>query len=120
MSRIAGKLSRFTQPEIKDLFAKARLIVRNQAFTLLMAPQTGEYGKILLIASRRVGNAPQRNKLKRRARALFYEEKLYKKGFDCILIFKKNASSLSYEEFKNLILKGFEKIHTQKKPSVSK
>jgi len=119
MSRIAGKLSRFTQPEIKELFSKSRLILRNQAFTLLMAPQDGQYGKILLIASRRVGNAPQRNKLKRRARALFYEEKLYQKGYDCILIFKKNAPLLSYEEFKNLILKGFEKINKKKKPSVS-
>jgi len=110
MSRVAGKLTSFTRKEVATLFAHARAIERNPAFTLLGAPQTKEFGRILIIASRHVGTAPQRNKLKRRIKAIFYEEKLFECEYDYILILKKEAVDYSFEKLKQKILEAFEKM----------
>jgi len=110
MSSIAGKLTNFTRKEVETLFAQAHAIERNPSFTLLGAPQTKEFGRILIIASRHVGTAPQRNKLKRRIKAIFYEEKLFERGYDCIIILKKEAVNLSFEKLKQMLLNSFEKI----------
>jgi len=110
MARIAGTLSSFTPKEVKELFAKASALSKNPIFTLLIAPKSKEHGRILLVASRRVGSAPERNLLKRRTRALFYEEKLFERGYDCIIIFKKGAADLDFHELKKMILEAFSKV----------
>jgi len=110
MARIAGKLSKFSQKEITELFKQARAIARNRYFNLLIIPQSKEFGRMLLVVPRRVGTSPERNKLKRRLRSIFYEEQLFEHGHDCIIIFKKAATALSFEKLKQLILEAFTKI----------
>lgn len=110
MPRIAGKLSSFTRKEVTELFAHADALSRNPIFTLLVAPQVKEFGRILIVTPRRVGSAPERNLLKRRVRALFYEEKLFKRGHDCIIIFKKGAADISFEELQQMLLEAFAKL----------
>jgi len=110
MPRIAGRLTSFTQKEIADLFKHSHALSRNSIFTLLAAPQTKKLGRILIVTPRRVGSAPERNKLKRRIRALFYEEKLFEKGHDCIIIFKKGSADISFETLKRMVLEAFAKL----------
>jgi ribonuclease P protein component len=110
MHSIAGQISRFTQAEASELFKRAFTIARNVAFNLLAAPQQKLFGRVLLVTSRRIGNASQRNKLRRRAKAIFYEEKLFERGHDCILIFKKGAIDMSFDQFKQYMLEAFDKL----------
>ncbi len=61
------------------------------------------YGKLLIIISKKVGKAYQRNKLKRQLKAIFYEEKLYNKKAISILVTYKPALQYSYDNLKNFL-----------------
>ena len=110
MARIAQNISKFTQREIDYLFKNARRVFRSELCTILCAPKQGEFGRILIIASRKVGNAPQRNLLRRRLKSIFYEEKLYDYNVDCVIILQKKATNLSFSELKDLILLAYRKV----------
>ena len=108
MTRVAQELSRFTKKEIDLLFKKSERVVSHPALNILRAPATHDFGRILLIASRKVGNAPTRNKLKRQLRAIFFEERLYERGYDCIVILRKEAATLSFAQIKQLLIQALE------------
>lgn len=108
MTRIR-KLSRFAKQDVDHAFAHARRALRHPGITILLAPQREGFGKILVIASRKVGTAPERNKLRRQLKAIFYEEKLYERGFDCILILKKEITTRTFEQLKDLLRRAYEK-----------
>ncbi len=111
MPSIVRKLSKFTKREIDYLFQHARRIVRNQACTILVAPrQKEEFGRVLIIVSRKVGNAPERNLIRRRIKSIFYEEKLFTLGFDCVVIVHKEMITLSFDQIRTLILSAYQKL----------
>lgn len=110
LSIVAKRLSKFTKREIDHLFQHARRIFRSQECTILVAPRQAEFGRVLIIASRKVGNAPQRNLIRRRIKAIFYEEKLYDRSFDCAIIVQKKAVDLSFDGLKTIILGAYSKI----------
>ena len=70
---------------------------------MLCAPKTKEFGRILIIANRKVGKAVQRNKIRRQLKSIFYERKLYDQGYDCIVIVKKEAVGLPFEVLEELL-----------------
>ena len=109
MPSIVRKISKFTQREITDLFNRARRVIRNEACTILAAPRSGEFGRILIVASRKVGNAPERNVVRRRIKAIFYEEKLFSHGFDFVIIVQKKAVTLPFDQLKELLLTAYQK-----------
>ncbi len=70
---------------------------------MLVAPrQEKDYSRILVITSRKVGNAPMRNKIRRRIKSLFYEQSYYTGKYDCVVIIKKGGAHLSFAELKSL------------------
>ncbi len=107
MPRIAREITRFTKKEIDKLFELARRILKSPGLTILLAPQQKNFGRILIIASRKVGTAPERNKIRRRLRSIFYEEKFYELPFDCAIIVNKHAVNLSFDELKALVHQGY-------------
>lgn len=110
MARVARKITQFqSKKEIDALFKRARCAVKHPGLFILIAPAQSDIGRILIIASRKVGNAPQRNKIRRRLKSIFYEEKLYEKGFDCIVIVKKEGTQLPFETLRELLLDTFAK-----------
>jgi len=109
MSSIVRKISKFTKGEIDRLFDSARRVIRNQFCTILIAPRQKEFGRVLIIASRKVGNAPERNLVRRRIKSIFYEEKLFDRTFDCVVIVYKKAVSLPFEQLKELLLTAYQK-----------
>ena len=109
MPSIVKKISKFTKREIDYLFDHARRVIRNQSCTILLAPRQKEFGRVLIIASRKVGNAPERNLIRRRIKSIFYEEKLFERPFDCVVIVYKKAVMLSFEQLKDLLLTAFQK-----------
>lgn len=110
MAAKARHISRFTKAEIDTAFKTARRVVKHPGLHLLLAPAQQENGRILLIVSKKVGNAPERNLIKRRLKSVFFTEKLFKKGYDCIAIAKPGAAVLSFDELKGLLLEAFSAV----------
>jgi len=103
-----SSLSKFSQLEISRLFAGAKRVLRHQSLDILLSPTlSGPLGRILVVTPRRIGNAPQRNKVRRRLKALYYETELFKKGYDCAVIVKRDGVDLSFEELKMLLNQAF-------------
>jgi len=102
------ELTRFTQHEIDYAFKNARRVIAQPGIHILLAPKQKELGRILVIASRHIGNAVRRNKLKRQLRSIFNENKLFENPFDCLIIFKKHKDELSFDALKTLLLKAYE------------
>ena len=97
-------ISRFSPKEVSQVFEKARRVLRHPGFTLLVAPKTQPLARILIVTSRKVGNAPARNKIRRRLRAIFYEAQFPEKNFDCVVIVKAAGTQLSFDVLKELIV----------------
>jgi ribonuclease P protein component len=102
MSSIAGKITKFSKKEISYLFQHARRVFKNSAFIILLSPRQIDFGRLLIVASRKVGNAPERNKIRRRIKSLFYEEKFFDIPFDCVVIVYKKANQVSYDQLKKI------------------
>ncbi len=116
MSRIAREISRFTKKEIDQAFSKARRVLKHPGFDILITPAQKEFGRILVIASRKVGNAPVRNKIKRQLKSIFYEEKVYAFNNDYIVIVRAQVSALSFDKIKELFLSIVEQPHLSPSP----
>jgi ribonuclease P protein component len=97
MPRITQTLSSFSRNEVSEFFKKAKRAFKNAGLTILCAPCTGTFGRVLLITPRKVGNAPQRNRIRRQLRSLFYQEKLYDQMLDCAIIVRSPAVEYSFE-----------------------
>ncbi len=105
MKYVAKTISRFTKKEIDLLFSTGKAVYKSKEFVILTAPCLLAFSRILLITSRKVGNAPQRNLLRRRGRAIFYEEKLFENQQHCVVIFRAPAKDLTFDQFKSILIK---------------
>jgi ribonuclease P protein component len=84
--------------EISALFEAARKIQTN-SFVALIQTQDGKRGtkgRVAYIAGRKLGNAPNRNKIKRRLREAAHHCQAPWEGFDVVLVAKKKAISVSF------------------------
>lgn len=99
--------SSFTKTEISTLFKQATMRVRSNGLRIMTSLTTQQSARILIIASRKTGNAPQRNLFKRRLRSLFYQEKFFEKKVDFIVIADKTGAALSFGKLKELITLAF-------------
>ncbi len=101
---ISKKLSKFTKKELDHFFATASCIKKNQAFTLLAAPIQKTFGRILIVASKKYGNAPERNLFKRRIKAIFWQEKLYELEKDFAIIARPAGKTYDFDQLKKFLL----------------
>jgi ribonuclease P protein component len=107
MMSVARSLTKFSRQEIKFLFENAKKFSSCSAFVLLRAQQQTSLGRVLVVSPKKIGSAPTRNLLKRRVRDIFLHEKLYTKGFDWVLIARKQATVLSFTELQKKLLTFF-------------
>ena len=110
MPVIAKELSRFTQQEIKTILKKARRVYKGTGLDILLHPTTKPFGRILVITSAKVGSAPERNRIRRRLKDIFYKQQLNDRNLDSIVIIKKPGIALGYDELKQLLLDAFKKF----------
>ncbi|MCL4380391.1 ribonuclease P protein component [Candidatus Dependentiae bacterium] len=96
-------LTKFSQQEIDQLFAASQCVVRTATVTILRAMATQKLARLLIITKRTVGSAPKRNRLRRRLKAIFYEQQLFTKGYDYIIIAKPGATTLSFQALQELL-----------------
>ena len=107
IKKISNKLSKFSKKELDHFFTVAKSPKKNQAFTFLTAQSTLPFGRVLIIVSRKYGNAPQRNLLKRRLKSIFWEEKKKKKKIDLAVIARPSGKSYDFDQLKTLVLEIF-------------
>lgn len=99
------EITRFSEHEIKELFAHARRTHKSPEMDILIAPACHEFGRILVVTPARIGTAPQRNKIRRQIKAIFYEEHLFSLQLECIVIAKLKATTLSFDKLKEVLFK---------------
>ena len=102
--KIPKNLSKFSKKELDSFFANAKRVHSSQAFTILIKKTDNPHGKILPIVSRKYGNAPARNLLKRRLRSIFREEELYEKQTDTIVIARAPGKYISFAKLKDIVV----------------
>lgn len=99
------KLFSFTNKEVAFFFANARILTSQRGLKLytlkqLTTLENASFGKILIITPRKSGNAIQRNLFRRRVKAIFYEDELYKTTKTFALYAYKDGIALSHSEIK--------------------
>jgi ribonuclease P protein component len=114
MTSIARTVSQFSTKEIDNAFKHARRLLKTSSIILLYGPQKREYGRILVIASRKVGNAVIRNKFKRRIKNIFYQEHMYLLRHDFICITRPGIGDINFETLKKILTDA--KAQTQSNP----
>jgi ribonuclease P protein component len=102
---LVRSLSAFSKKEIEAAFEQARPVLKRAYCTLLVAPKAKEFARILVVTPKKIGTAPQRNKLKRQLKAIFYEQELYQGPNDCLVILKNGAPALSFDDLKMMLSK---------------
>ncbi len=104
---IPKKLSSFSKIEIARLFKESILKVRYPGVRILAGPllEDQPYAKLLMVVSRRVGNAPERNLIKRRLRVIFRNERLFLGKNHLTVIVDNRVLLLSFQKLRALMLK---------------
>jgi len=96
----------FAKSEIPNLIAISKLKTKQSGFKLLQVDTKElEYGKILIVTSRKTGKAHDRNLIRRRIKEAFHTQKLYEKPVISILFVYKSALALSYAQIKDFLFK---------------
>ncbi len=98
-------LSSFQTTEIRQLFAQARLALKVPGLEIRTSPAHKPFGRILVVVPRRVGSAPQRNLIKRRLKALFYENRLFEHKKDFLIFVTADATHLTFAQLRALMRK---------------
>lgn len=108
MTQIAKQLSKWTQQEIKQFFATAQAAIKIKELTILVSSSplhpTQTFYKLLITTPRKIGSAPQRNKLRRQLKSIFYQEKLYAQGLHIAVLLRQGAPEISFEQLKNMLI----------------
>lgn len=95
--------------EVAFIFKTARAILRHQAFDIKMAMTHQRHGHLIVVTPRSLGNAPQRNLVRRQIKAIFHENHFKKHDVAWIIFVKKEALLLSFSELQTLICAAVEK-----------
>ena len=104
MAAVLSKLSKFTRQEIDRLWKEAHRVVKHDGLHILLAPRSGEFGRLLIVLPKHIGNAPTRNKLRRQLKHIFYEQKFHEGERDWIIIVRPAATQLDFSALQKLLL----------------
>ncbi len=100
----AGLLTRFTRRETEQLFKQIQVRVKKLGLEILLAPRSLQFGRCLISISKKAGNAPQRNRLRRRIKAIFYTMRLFQTPFDWVVIARSPATTqLNFNQLHSLL-----------------
>lgn len=104
MGKIAKQISSLKKIEIDKIFKTAEFRIRTEYFNLLLASRGLDFARLLIIIPKKYGTAPERNLIRRRLKAIFYEEKLFNLPYDCIIIIKEKSKNLKFSELKEIFV----------------
>lgn len=115
---IARQITSFSQNEIDQLFKRAQTCVKKKGLDIRLAPKASQLGKILIVIPRKAGNAPERNLLKRRLKSIFYEEQLFEKAFDWIVLaHSQEVNTILFIDLRTILLDAYQKAEAKRESS---
>ncbi|MDH7513452.1 MAG: ribonuclease P protein component [Clostridiales bacterium] len=89
---------------------------KGKYFSLIYLPSSSTFSRVGVVASRKVGNAATRNKVKRWMRELFRRNKgLLDFPLDMLIIARPEMGEVKWEELKEQYLTAVERIFKKKK-----
>lgn len=104
MPRIARLITSFSGSEIVTLLKSAKTAIRCPGLDIRVAPASGAIARVLVVTPRKMGIAPERNKIRRRIKAIFYQQQLFARATDMVVYCKKESATLSFQELNNCIM----------------
>ncbi len=113
MCPIARYITQFSRKEIIALLKNAQFLYRAFGLTLKKASTENSVGKILIITPKKTGSAPQRNRLRRRIKALFYQKKYYNLGYNFIVYCSRESALLDYQTLSSTFHQAFSTLIKQ-------
>ena len=99
---VARRITQFSRPDIIRLLRKGTRIFSAPELDIRVYPAQQDIGRILPVIPKKSGSAPQRNTIRRRLKAIFYEHNLYTYGYDWAWFIKPAGISLSYHELRHI------------------
>lgn len=109
MVSLGRKITLWEQDERMSALYAARPILRTAHFDVKIAPKKDAVARLLVVTSKKVGSAPYRNLLKRRARSIFYQEQLFNSASDWVIFFRPQQTELSYERLHEALINLYKK-----------
>jgi ribonuclease P protein component len=105
MPRIARQMTLWHRKEIQVLFKRSQKVYTSAGLVIAIAPRSHQdFARLLIIIPKKVGSAPERNLIRRRIKAIFYEHKLFTGNIDWLFFVKPASKSLDFATLKNIIL----------------
>ncbi|MGC2310458.1 MAG: ribonuclease P protein component [Candidatus Babeliaceae bacterium] len=92
-----------SRQEITKTLKRAFSVCKYPELEIRVAP-IGLPGRLLLIIPKRVGNAPQRNRIRRRLKAIFVENKLFELPYNWVFFIKPGIQKWTFVHMKEVIL----------------
>jgi ribonuclease P protein component len=93
----------FTQSEIRSIMRDSRTIKRTSQLSIKRASRAKTHGRVLIVVSRKVGNAVTRNLIKRRLRHIVRELSLTSHNFDYVIFTKPPITDITFEQLQTII-----------------
>lgn len=97
-------MTRLSRTEVLSLLKNARMVCRHVGLDVRAAQRSADLGKILIIIPRKVGSAPERNLIRRRIKAVFYEERFFELPFDWVFFVKPEATAWHFSQMREHML----------------
>lgn len=97
-------MTRLSRAEVLSLLKNARMVCRHAGLDIRATQRTAQFGKILIIIPRKVGSAPERNLIRRRIKAIFYEERFFELPFDWVFFVKPEATAWPFSQMREHML----------------
>lgn len=103
MASIARRITAWREGEIRRTIRKSRRLIRSDSADVSVVKSQG-ICRVLIIIPKKVGTAVVRNRIRRRIRSLFFENKIFSQGLSWIIYVKPSLASLSFSELHNLFM----------------
>ncbi len=107
----------FSRSEVSEAFAQARLYKKIYGLTLLALPATTPHGKLLIVTPRAMGKAHERNLLRRRLKAIYFEHALYDVPMVVIVIAYKAANKITFEQLTKFLTTSIRSLPVSSTPT---
>ena len=103
-------LFRCSKKDVDAVFQNKPFSSKVFGFSFFSIPgQESLPGRFFVIISRKVAKASKRNLLRRRLKAIFFQDKLFLKNYTTLLVCYKGAAETPFPKLKQLVLSHFER-----------
>lgn len=89
--------------------------ISSRRFVIYYTPASGEHDRIGISVGKKIGNAVERNKVKRQLRMMLQEIHDFSSGIDSIVIVRKSFTEYSYDDNKKSLSDLYDSVYNIKR-----